>query len=186
MMRRTIAQRLGILLGMALALGALSAVIWSRVTILPVFVVSEGGHATMGASDMSQVASADWTFAVIALIGGGLLGAASWRLLRSVGWPVALVTVGLAVVAGLTCWLLGEALGPDPFDQRVAEAVAGDTVPVALILHARSALALWPFAAVAVPLFAASLGPEIETEDEAPGWEPLDAQTPAASSGSPN
>lgn len=186
MTSRSAAQRTGILLGVALVVGALGAFIWSRIAVLPEFVVSDGGHANISAADMSKIASADWTYAVIALVGGAALGYASWRLLRSVGWSVALVTVGIALVAGVTCWLLGEALGPDSFDQRIAEAVAGDTVPVALTLHARSALALWPFAAVAVPLFAASLGPEVEPAESDAEWQPLLAETPTASPGSPD
>ena len=75
--------------------------------------------------------------------------------------PVALVAVGVALVAGTSCWLIGETLGPGPFPPRMAAATAGESVPVSLRLYSVSALALWPFAAVAVPLFAASLGPEV-------------------------
>lgn len=176
MTTRELAQRCGILVLVALGVGALGAVVWSRVTALPSFVVDGDGHADIVEVDMSRVASADWTFSVIALVGGAALGYVAWRLLRQVGWPIAFITVGASLIGALTCWLLGEYLGgPEPFDQRLSEAVAGDSVPIALMLHARSALALWPFAAVAVPLFAASLGPEVESEPQ-PTWQPLEAE----------
>ena len=181
MTTREVANRTGILVLIAIVVGALGAVIWSRVAVLPPFVVEADGHANISEVDMGHVASADWSYAIIALVGGAALGYATWRLLRGVGWPVALITAGIALVAGITCWILGESLGPEGFDQRISEAVAGDSVPVALMLHARSALALWPFAAVAVPLFAASLGPEVDAEGDTTPWPAADGEVSEAS-----
>lgn len=159
---RELANRMGLLLAGALMLGALAALAWANLVDLPSWVIEPDGRATIGELGMSRVASSDWWFAVLGMAGGLVLGVAAWWTLRAVGWPVALVCVGISLAAGITCWLLGEALGPGPFAPRVATAGAGESVPVALELHALSALAVWPFAACAVPLFAASLGPDTE------------------------
>ncbi|MFV0407251.1 MAG: hypothetical protein ACK5LN_10580 [Propioniciclava sp.] len=191
---RELSRRIGIVVAAALIVGAVGAFIWSRVAVLPVFVMDVDGHANITEADMGKVASADWTFAIIALVGGFGLGLVAWRLLGSIGWPVALVCLASALIAAVACWLLGEALGPDSFDQRLSEAVAGESVPVALTLHARAALLLWPFAAVAVPLFAASLGPDGDSGEEARGPDsgqqetrsPVAGDEAPASAGSPN
>lgn len=154
-------NRVGLLVAVALILGALGALLWVNLAQLPSFVVGSDGSTTIDERSMAEVASADWWFSVLAVVGGLLLGTAVWCMLRSIGWPVAFVTVGVALVAGVTCWLVGESLGPSPFAPRLAAATAGEVVPVALRLHAPSALALWPFAAVAVSLFASALGPEV-------------------------
>lgn len=160
--RRQVANRVGVLLTAAILVGALAALLWSALAQVPSFTVAADGHATMDELGMSKVASADWWFSVLGLVIGLALGVAVWALLRSIGWPVALVCVGVALLSGITCWLLGEALGPSSFSARIAAAQPGDVVPMDLQLHAWSALAVWPFAAIAVPLFAASLGPEID------------------------
>lgn len=157
-------NRIGVLVAAALLLGAFTALVWARVTVLPNFVMGAEGRATITERGMASVASADWWFAVIGFGGGLVLGVAAWFALRRMGWPVALIAVLVSLAAGLTCWLLGEALGPGPFPTRIAAATAGEAVPVALQLHAVSALAVWPFAAVSVPLFAAALGPEVDGE----------------------
>ncbi|MFV0452671.1 MAG: hypothetical protein ACK5LS_10610 [Propioniciclava sp.] len=184
MTSRDLLHRIVILMVAAVVAGAVAAFLWSRVTALPVFAVEDSGHATITELGMAQIASADWWFAVIGVVVGAGLGYGTWRLLRSVGWPVAFLTVGVALIAGVTCWLLGEAFGPSPFDVRISSAEAGDLVPVALTLHARSALALWPFAAVAVPLFAASLGPEVEPEPEPSRVSEVDSGAPLDATGS--
>ena len=165
--RRQVANRVGVLLAAAVLVGALAALLWGAVAEVPSFRVATDGHATMDELGMSKVASADWWFSVLALVIGLGIGVAVWSLLRNIGWPVAIVCVGVALVSGLTCWLLGEALGPSSFSVRIAGAQAGDVVPMDLQLHAWSALAVWPFAAVAVPLFAASLGPEVDRTSRA-------------------
>ena len=164
---REVTNRFGVLVAAALLLGALAALVWARVTVLPSFVVGAEGQATITERGMASVASADWWFSVLGLVRGLILGLGAWLTLRRIGWPVALVAVIVSLASGVTCWLLGEALGPGPFAARIAEATAGEVVPVALELHAVSALAVWPLAAVGVPLFASALGPEVEGERRA-------------------
>lgn len=160
--RRQVANRVGVLLVAAILVGALAALLWGALSQVPSFTVATDGHATMAELGMSTVVSADWWFSVLGLAIGLALGIAVWVLLRGIGWPVALICVGVALLSALTCWLLGEALGPSSFAARITAAQPGDLVAMDLQLHAWSALAVWPFAAVAVPLFAASLGPELD------------------------
>ncbi|WP_342371642.1 hypothetical protein PCC79_09155 [Propioniciclava soli] len=158
---RQLVNRVGLVVAVALLVGALAALLWVALTQLPAFVVGADGQATIAERAMAQVASADWWFSVLAVVGGLGLGVGVWASLRHWGWPVAFVAVGAAAIAAVTCWLVGETLGPTPFAARMAAATAGEAVPVALRLHALSALALWPFSAVAVCLFASALGPEV-------------------------
>ena len=51
-------------------------------------------------------------------------------------------------------------LGPGSFEDRLATAAPDDLVPISLQLRSLSALAVWPFAAVAPVLLASALGPE--------------------------
>jgi len=66
------------------------------------------------------------------------------------------------LLAGIVCWQVGELLGPagGTFDERLANALPGEQVPIALTLRSLSAPAVWAFAAVTPVLLAASLGPE--------------------------
>lgn len=154
------ASRMGILMVLSLALGALAAVVWVNLVPLPSYVVRTDGHATIDERGLGSLAASDATFAVLGLACGLLLGVAAWVWFKRLGWPVAVFAAGSAILAGLTCWWLGTLVGPGPFAHRIAQAEAGDLVPVGLVLRAPSALAVWSFAAVAVPMFAASLGSE--------------------------
>lgn len=161
---RRLASRSGILVALALLVGALGALAWAAFSVLPAWVVQADGHATITERGLTEVASSDWWFTVLGLVGGLIIGIAGWVMLREAGWSVALITAGSALLSGVTCWMMGEVLGPGNFADRIASAPPGATVPVALQLHSLSALAVWPFAAVAVPLLAASLGPDPESE----------------------
>ena len=154
------ASSLGVLGVLSVVLGALAGVVWRNLVTLPEYVVQADGRAVISQVDLSRIASADVVFALLGLPVGVLVGAAAWWLLRRAGWPVAPVAVGAALVAAFTCWGTGLVLGPGDFDTRLAEASAGDRVPIEFELRAWSAMALWAFAAVAVPLFASARGPE--------------------------
>ncbi|MDO5533987.1 MAG: hypothetical protein Q4F65_04975 [Propionibacteriaceae bacterium] len=157
---RTAFSRTLVLAVFAVLVGGVGALLWAYVAVLPAWTVFPDGHAELAPTGRAQVFSATFWYCMIALVGGLGIGVAAWIRLRSLGWPVAVLTTALALVAGLTTWWLGEVFGPGPFPERLAAAQAGDLVPVALRLQAPSALAIWVFAAVAVPLFMASLGPE--------------------------
>jgi len=63
---------------------------------------------------------------------------------------------------------LGKILGGVPFDERLAAAKPGDTVPIALALRSPSALAVWAFAAVTPILLGSALGPDEEAAPRQP------------------
>lgn len=155
------ASSLGVLGILSVVVGAVAGWTWRSLVTLPEYVVQSDGRAVISQADLSRLAAVDVVFALIGLPVGVLLGAAAWWLLNRAGWSVALVAVGAALIAALTCWGTGIVLGPADFDTRLADAAAGDHVPVAFELQAWSALALWAFAAVVVPLFASALGPEM-------------------------
>lgn len=154
-------SRTVVLVGFAALVGIVAALLWANVSVLPHWTVYEDLRAQITDTDRTQVFSATFWYSILGVIGGVLVGLAAWIRLRHVGWPVAVIAAGLALVGGVTCWMLGEVFGPGPFPERLAAATEGDQVPIALRLQAPSALAIWVFAAVSVPLFAASLGPEI-------------------------
>lgn len=158
---RSTVGRLGVLTALALAIGALSALLWVNLVTLPAYEVRADGRAAIDEAGLASLISADAAFVVLGLVCGVLVGAASWAWFRDLGWPVGVIAVGAGLLAGATCWWLGTLAGPGPFDERLAAAQPGDVVPVGLEIRAPSALAVWSFAAVAVPLFVASLGPDV-------------------------
>lgn len=147
-------------MALALSVGALCALLWANLVQLPAYEVRSDGHAVIDEHGLTSMIAADAAFVVLGLLAGFLLGGFAWYRFRELGWPVAFIAVGSALLAGVTCWWLGSLVGPGPFAERLAAAEAGDVVPVALEVRSPSALAVWAFAAAAVPLFAASLGPE--------------------------
>ena len=166
---RAATSRTLVLAVLAVLVGAVGALLWANVSVLPSWTVMADQHAEITDADLTQVFSATFWYSLIGVAGGLILGVAAWIRLRTVGWPVAVVTAVLALVGGLTCWWLGEVIGPGPFPERLAAAEPGQEVAIALRLAAPSALAIWVFSAVAVPLFAASLGPEVARAEGARG-----------------
>ena len=160
MSARAVWGRVGVLAALALLLGAIAGLAWSQISDLPTYLVHADSHATMTERGMTEWISSDFWFSMLGVIVGIMLGIFAWGMLRDVGWPVAFLAVAAALLGGLSCWAVGELLGPGQFAPRMAAAEPGDEVQIALNLHTPSALAIWAFAAVAVPLFASSLGPE--------------------------
>lgn len=176
-------SKVGAVFALAVVLGAVLGLAWALGAVRPSFAVQSGGRATITELGLTQIFSSDWTFSLLGVLGGLILGAVSWITLRRIGWPVAVVATAAATLAGVTCWLVGPLIGPGNFAARLAVAEAGDIVPISLELRAPSALAIWAFAAVAVPLFAAALGPEVDGGDERPNRrrrraEPVDEADP--------
>jgi hypothetical protein len=169
----TAALRTGTMAILAALVGVVCALVWANLAVLPSYVVQADGHALIGDDSLAEAFSANFWFSVLAVLGGVAIGIACWIMLRQLGWPVALITAGLSLLAGGTCWVVGELIGPGQFEQRMAAAQPGESVRMALELTTPSALALWVFAAIAVPLFAASLGPDLS-----PGEEPQQRRRP--------
>ncbi len=162
---RTAAAVLGVA---ALVTGIVTAVLWRLVVHLPGYVVQADGSATVSERALTEFFAGDAWFAVIGIVAGAGLGIATWRRFKGIGWPSAFLAAGLGLVAGLVCWQLGQLIGGVPFDERLAAAKPGDTVPIALALRSPSALAVWAFAAVTPILLGSALGPDDEAAPRQP------------------
>ena len=160
---------LGVMAGLSVVLGALAALLWARVVHLPGYVVGDDHTAVMSEHGHAEVFAADAWFVVIGLVVGLVLGGLAWSWFRSVGWPVALISAGAALLSGLVCWGIGQLLGPGSFEERLAHAAPGDTIPVAFQLHAPVALAAWAATAVLPAMLASLLGPELPGAGREPG-----------------
>ena len=151
-----------IMAGIAVIAGIAGAVMWRLVVRLPAYVVQPDGSATVSERALTEFFAGDAWYTVIGVVVGAGLGIATWRRFKGIGWPCAFLAAGLGLLAGLVCWQLGEILGGVPFDERLAAAKPGDTVPIALALRSPSALAVWAFAAVTPILLGSALGPDEE------------------------
>jgi hypothetical protein len=147
---------------LALLVGALTAVFWANIVDLPSYSIGPDGSASVSERALTEFVAADaWYVICGALVGTGL-GIVTWKWFKPLGWPSALLAAAAGLLAGIVCWQLGELLGPagGTFDERLANALPGEQVPIALTLRSLSAPAVWAFAAVTPILLAASLGPE--------------------------
>ena len=146
----------------ALVVGIAAAVLWRLIVQLPSYQVQSDGSATITERALTEVFSSDAWYVVLGVVFGAALGTATWRRFKHLGWLSALLAAGLGLVAGLVCWQLGQLLSGAPFDERLATAKPGDSVPIGLALRSPSALAFWAFAAVTPILLGSALGPDDE------------------------
>lgn len=146
----------------AAGVGALTGIAWWKLSVLPGYTVGADGGASTGQRGLAEFVSADAWFTVLGLVVGLGLGLLAWRLFRRAGWPVVPLAMLAALGAALCCWAVGHQLGPGPFAPRLGAAGPGEVVPVELTVRARSALLVWPFAALLPILLAASLGRDEE------------------------
>lgn len=151
-LRRLILQRATSFAGICLVIGAAAGWLWNRFTTLPEFVTGEDRTLAMSERSSMQFFTPDAGFVLIGLIVGIGLGVLGWYWGRRLGWPAALLTPAGGVLAGAMCWLVGWAIGPRNFDQRVAAAQPGDLVSVDFTLRSPVALLVWAIAAL-LPVF---------------------------------
>ncbi|MFT3969830.1 MAG: hypothetical protein QM695_05990 [Micropruina sp.] len=163
--RRNDRTTAAIFAGIAVIVGIACAVLWRLVVRLPGYVVQPDGSATVSERALTEFFAGDAWYAAIGMFAGAGLGIATWRRFKGIGWPCAFLAAGLGLLAGVVCWQLGQVLGGVPFDERLAAANPGDTVPISLALRSPSALAVWAFAAVTPILLGSALGPD---DDAAP------------------
>ena len=148
---------IGVLAGLAVIVGALSALLWARIVHLPAYVVGPDHVAVMSEHGQTEVFAADAWFVVIGLVAGLVLGGLAWSWFRAFGSMVAFVALGSGLLAGGVCWGVGQLLGPGSFEVRLAHANPGDSVTIAFRLHSPTALAAWGLASVLPTLIAAVL-----------------------------
>lgn len=145
-MRRLFAVVVG-----ALVIGALAAVVWSRVADPSQWEVADGGlRLTEEASrgDFRVLLA----FGVIGLVAGLLIGLVGDLVLRS-AWPGLLLLTGVSVLAALLAWRLGIALGP-PDPRTVGDLSDGDRVPSRLAVDSVVPFLTWPLGVLAGVLVA--------------------------------
>lgn len=153
---------IGLLTVLAIVVGALTAVFWASVVELPSYSIAPDGSASVSERALTEFVSADAWYVICGCFVGVGLGIVAWKWFKPLGWPSAVLAAAAGLLAGIVCWQLGELLGPPggSFYDRLANALPGEQVPIALRLRSLSAPAVWAFAAVTPVLLAASLGPE--------------------------
>jgi len=136
-----------VVLGVAALLGVLAGVLLPQLAD-PVTVTRTANGLVRDEVALSQQFDVDGWYAVLAAVGGFLLGAVmlAWRRTDEV------VTL-LTAVAGafLAAWISAEvalALGPDDPTRTLSDAAEGATAPAALSLTADVVLWVWPLFAV--------------------------------------
>jgi hypothetical protein len=103
-------------------------------------------------------------FAVVALVGGVLIGLGAIPLAARRGWPVVPIAAVAALAAGVLAWRVGIAIDGGPLRPRPG----ADSVPAPLALSGMSALALWPLGTGAVATLAALIRPRLFDPDPDP------------------
>lgn len=132
-------------------LGVVAGVVWKLVTPVVRLPRVAGGLELDETSGARLFAAEGW-FAVLALVGGAVLGIVAVVLAARVGWPVVPLAAVAALGAGVLAWRVGVALAGHP------RAPTGP-VAVPLTLSGHSVLALWPLATALVSVLAALIRP---------------------------
>lgn len=146
--------RTGILIALAIVagsavLGLLGGLIWNVVAPRALLLEISAGTAQVVNAETRAFIGADAWFCLIAAVAGlltGIVGCWLGIARRSPGTRLA-VTIGLiaGAVAGAYAMLwLGQQLGQAGYQHDLADSPVGTTFSGALLLGAKSAIALWP------------------------------------------
>jgi hypothetical protein len=144
------------LLGSA-AIGLLGGLIWNQVAPRAVYVVVSRGAADAVNPETSAFITGDLWFCLIGVIGGLIIGVASYRLaIRRYGPLPMLAVLAGSVVAGLAARWVGQNLGLAQFNSRLLNSHLGTLLHAPPQLGAEGgtlwpAIAFWPLAACVVP-----------------------------------
>lgn len=147
----------GIVLGSAVA-GLLGGLIWSAVAPRAAYVVIGKGSADVVNAETTAFIAADAWYCLIAVVGGLIIGIASYRLaIRRYGpVPMAALLAG-SVLAGWAARLVGQNLGLSQFNTRLVTSRQGTILHAPPVLGGDSstilwgAIAFWPLAACLIP-----------------------------------
>jgi hypothetical protein len=148
----------GAALAGSVALGLAGGLIWGAVAPKPVYVVVTRGSADVVNPETSAFINGDLLYCLIGLIGGLIIGIASYRLaIRKYG-PVPMAAVlGGSVLAGLAARWAGQDLGLAHFNSKLLTSHVGAVLHAPPVLGGNGpgilwpAIAFWPLAACAVP-----------------------------------
>lgn len=134
------------LLGLVAA-GLLAGLLWHLLSSPPSYTIGDDQGAIITEQGMSQIFAMDIWYLFIGMALGLAVGAYAWGLMHQIGWPLMIVVVVGALLAGWLAWQFGQLLGPRDFADRLAAASPGDRVPMDLQLHAVGLTLIWPLAA---------------------------------------
>jgi len=134
------------LLGLIIA-GLLAGLLWHLLSSPPSYVIGDDQGAIITEQGLSQVFAMDIWYLFIGMALGFAVGAFAWGLMHQVGWPILIVVVVGALLAGLLAWQFGQLLGPRDFADRLAAASTGDRVSMDLQLHSAWLTFVWPLSA---------------------------------------
>lgn len=147
----------GVLLGSAIA-GLLGGLIWSAVAPRAAYVVISKGSADVINAETTAFISADAWYCLIAVVGGLIIGIASYRLaVRRYGpIPMAALLAGSALAGWVARWV-GQNLGLSRFNTQLLTSRQGTILHPPPVLGSDpsivlwGAIAFWPLAACLVP-----------------------------------
>lgn len=160
--RTPVGRWLGLFVVGWLVAGVIAGFSWDALVPLTIYeVTAEGGSFTTERGNAAFIASDAW-FVIIGIVLGALCGFISWRWFAGLGWPIVPLAIVGSAVMGLVCWGVGSRLGPGPFDARLVDAVAGQTLMIELAIRTPAALLPWPFAAVLVVMLISAFAPDPE------------------------
>ena len=147
----------GVLLGSAIA-GLLGGLIWSAVAPRAAYVVITRGSADVVNAETTAFIAADAWYCLIAVIGGLIIGIASYRFaVRRYGpMPMAALLAG-SVLAGWAARWVGQNLGLSRFNAQLLTSRQGTILHPPPVLGSDpstilwGAIAFWPLAACLIP-----------------------------------
>jgi len=128
--------------------GLFAGLLWHLLSSPPNYTIGADHGAIITEQGLSQAFAMDIWFLFIGVAVGLAVGAIGWVLFHQEGWPMVVVVIGGALIAGLLAWLFGQWFGPHGFAERVVAAEPGDRVPMDLQLHSLWLLLVWPLAAI--------------------------------------
>lgn len=138
-------------------IGLIAGVCWRALVELPAYRLDDASHALIAERGLASMFATDAWFACLGVLLGAATGVGAWVFFRRWQWRAVLVGALGSLLAALVCWGTGVLLGPGPLERRLARAEVGDVVPIDFQLHAHTAIALWPAAAMIPLLLAAAM-----------------------------
>lgn len=149
---------LGVLLGSVVA-GLVGGLIWSAVAPRAAYVVISRGSADVVNAETTAFIAADAWYCVIAVVGGLIIGIASYRFaVRRYGpVPMAALLAG-SVLAGWAARFVGQNLGLSAFNAKLLTSRQGTILHAPPVLGSDpsvilwGAIAFWPLAACLIPV----------------------------------
>jgi len=169
----------------SVVVGLLVGVAWRLIAPEVVVGVSDGNTALVPL-EARRLFTVDAWFAVLGAVAGLLVTLVMFTRHRHRPLATLAGLVAGGILGSLVAWRLGGVLGPDPLDERVADAADGARLPLPLDLEATGVLLVWPVVAVVAVLVITALSDDhtswrrprpdaapISPDDRSGPWSPL-------------